>query len=161
MKSKGDDQFVFDSSAFINGARHHYYLDTMRAVWDLVETAIDDGRIILIRAVYREVLEQDDDISKLVARHADAIAEPPKDVQRRAGEFESFFSRSKLRDQADPWVVAEGEARNAVVVTYEGITFTGEPARGADKKLPAICKSIGIDCCTLAQALRDLGLKLG
>jgi hypothetical protein len=38
MNSKGDDAFVFDSSAFINGARHHYYPDTMRAVWDLVET---------------------------------------------------------------------------------------------------------------------------
>jgi hypothetical protein len=57
--------------------------------------------------------------------------------------------------------MAEAEAREAVVVTYEGITFTGEPARGADKKLPAICKSVSIDCCTLPQALRDLGLKLG
>ena len=161
MNSKGDDAFVFDSSAFINGARHHYYLDTMRAVWDLVETAIDDGRVIVIRAVYREVLEQDGEISKLVARHADAITEPTEQVQRRAGEFERFFSRSKLRDEADPWVMAEAEAREAVVVTYEGITFTGEPARGADNKLPAICQSVDIDCCTLAQALRDLGLRLG
>ena len=160
MNSKGDDAFVFDSSAFINGARHHYYLDTMRAVWDLVETAIDDGRVIVIRAVYREVLEQDDDISKLLARHVEAIAEPTEQVQRRAGEFEKFFSRSKLRDEADPWVMAEAEAREAVVVTYEGITL-GEPARGAEKKLPAICKGVDIACCTLAQALRDLGLKLG
>ena len=57
--------------------------------------------------------------------------------------------------------MAEAEAREAVVVTYEGITFTGEPARGADNKLPAICQSVDIDCCTLAQALRDLGLRLG
>jgi pyruvate-formate lyase-activating enzyme len=161
MSSKLGDEFVFDSSAFINGAHHHYFLDTMRPVWDLVEAAIDDQRVVVIRAVYREVLEQDDEISKLVARHAEAIAEPTEQVQRRAGEFERFFSHSKLRDQADPWVMAEAEAREAVVVTYEGITFSGEPARGADKKLPAICKNVGLDCCTLAQALRDLGLKLG
>jgi hypothetical protein len=161
MNSKRGDEFVFDSSAFINGAHHHYHLDTMRPVWDLVEAAIDDGRVVLIRAVYREVLEQDDEISKLVARHAEAIAEPTEQAQRRAGEFEGFFSRSKLRDQADPWVMAEAEAREAVVVTYEGITFSGDPAKGSDKKLPAICKNVGLDCCTLAQALRDLGLKLG
>ena len=34
--------------------------------------------------------------------------------------LERFFSHSKLRDQAAPWVMAEAEAREAVVVTYEG-----------------------------------------
>jgi hypothetical protein len=136
MNSKGDEAFAFDSSAFINGARHHYYLDTMRAVWDLVETAIDDGRVVVIRAVYREVLEQDDDISKLVARHVDAIAEPTEQVQRRAGEFERFFSGSKLRDGADPWVMAEAEAREAVVVTLRGHHLRGGTGKGRRQQAP-------------------------
>jgi hypothetical protein len=81
-------------------------------------------------------------------------------VQRRAGEFESLFDRSQLRHEADPWIMAEAEARTAIVVTYEGITFAGRPARGADKKIPAICRHVGIGCCTLADALRGLGLNL-
>jgi hypothetical protein len=56
--------------------------------------------------------------------------------------------------------MAEAEARSFCVVTYEGITFTGRPARGADKRLPAFCQQVQIDCCTLAQALQRLGLKL-
>jgi hypothetical protein len=56
--------------------------------------------------------------------------------------------------------MAEAEARGFEVVTYEGITFAGERAKKADDKLPALCEQVGIGCCTLAQALRGLGLNV-
>jgi hypothetical protein len=152
--------FVFDTSAFINGSRHHYFLDTMAGVWALVEAAIDDGRVVVPREVYRELLAQDDEITTLVRRHEHVIAEPTEGVQRRAGVFQQMFPKPGLRDLADPFVMAEAEARGFAVVTYEGITFAGERAKKADDKLPALCGEFGIGCCTLAQALRDLGLSL-
>jgi hypothetical protein len=152
--------FVFDTSAFINGSRHHYYLDTMAGVWTLVEESIDDGRIVVPREVYRELLAQDDEITAFVRRHDAAIAEPTEQVQRRAGELQAMFPKPGLRDLADPFVMAEAEARDFTVVTYEGITFAGESAKKADDKLPAQCEQVGIRCCTLPQALRDLGLNL-
>jgi hypothetical protein len=152
--------FVFDSSAFINGSRHHYHLDTMPSVWRLVEDAIDDGRVIVPREVYREVLDQEDAISKLLKGHEGVVADPSRQVQKRAGQLQGEFPKPGLRDKADPFVMAEAESRNNTVVTYEGITFTGAPARGADKKMPAICKRLGIRCCTLSEALRTLGLSL-
>lgn len=152
--------FVFDSSAFINGSRHHYHLDTMPSVWRLVEDGIDDARVIVPREVYREILDQEDEISDLLKRHESAVVEPSKEVQGRAGQLQGEFPKPGLRDKADPFVMAEAEGRSMAVVTYEGITFTGAPARGADKKMPAICKRLGIDCCTLPEALRKLGLSL-
>ncbi len=152
--------YVFDSSAFINGARHHYFPSTMGAVWRLVEEAIGDGRVIVVREVYRELCEQEDEISDLVKRHADAIVAPSQQVQRRAGQLQALFPKPGLRDRADPFVMAEAEARGGIVVTYEGITYTGEPARGAGTKMPALCAHEQIDCCTLAHALEGLGLKL-
>jgi len=153
--------FVFDTSAFINGSRHHYFLDTMAGVWTLVEAAMDDGRVVVPREVYRELLAQEDEITALVRRHDQVIAEPAERVQRRAGVLqEAFFPKPGLRDLADPFVMAEAEARGFAVVTYEGITFAGERAKKADDKLPALCDQVGIGCCTLAQALRDLGLNL-
>lgn len=152
--------FVFDSSAFINGSRHHYHLDTMPSVWRLVEAAIDDGRVIVPREVYREIFDQEDEISQLLKRHQAAVIDPSREVQMRAGQLQSEFPKPGLRDKADPFVMAEAESRSTTVVTYEGITFTGAPARGADRKLPAICKRLGIDCCTLSEALRKLGLSL-
>ncbi len=150
---------MFDSSAFINGTRH-YYFDTMRAVWTLIEEAIDDDRIIVPREVYREVVDQEDEISDLVKGHKAAVAEPSRDVQIRAGQLQLQFPKPGLRDRADPFVMAEAEIRQFTVVTYEGITFSGAPAKGADKKLPAICGRAGISCSTLPQALRELGLRL-
>jgi hypothetical protein len=152
--------FVFDTSAFINGSRHHYFLDTMPGVWTLVEAAIEDGRVVIPREVYRELLAQDDEITALVRRHEEAIAEPSERVQRRAGELQGMFPKPGLRDLADPFIMAEAESRGFAVVTYEGITFAGEPAKKADDKLPALCEQVGIACCTLPQALRDLGLDL-
>ena len=152
--------FVFDSSAFINGSRHHYPLDTMPSVWRLVEDAIDDGRVIVPREVYREILDQDDEISRLLKQHQSAVVDPSREVQARAGQLQSEFPKPGLRDKADPFVMAEAESRKLTVVTYEGITFTGAPARGAEKKMPAICKRLGIDCGTLSDALRRLGLSL-
>jgi hypothetical protein len=163
MSLSADDVFVFNSSAFINGANHHYYIATMRAVWTLVEVAIEDGRVVVPREVYREVLAQEDEISKLLAGHTAAVKYPSQEVQKHAGQLQQqFFQEAAgLHHKADPWVMAEAAHREAIVVTYEGITFSGAPAKGADKKLPALCKKIGVDCCMLAQALEDLGLSLG
>ncbi len=93
--------FVFDTSAFINGSRHHYFLDTMAGVWTLVEAAIDDGRVVVPREVYRELLAQEDEITMLVRRHDEVIAEPTESVQRRAGVLEEMFPKPGLRDLAD------------------------------------------------------------
>ncbi len=70
--------FVFDTSAFLNGSRHHYFLDTMRPIWTLVEEAIDNGRVVLPREVYREIVAQDDEISTLIKGHKESVAEPSR-----------------------------------------------------------------------------------
>ena len=152
--------FVFDSGAFINGAQHHYFLDTMAPVWGLVETSIDDGRIVVPREVYREVRAQEDAISDLVHRHDAVVVEPSEQVQILAGEYQAKYFKTGLRDRADPFVMAEAKLRSATVVTYEGITFSGKPARGAERKLPGLCREEKIAVCTLPQALQLLGLKL-
>jgi Domain of unknown function (DUF4411) len=111
----------------------------MAGVWTLVEAAIDDGRVVVPREVYRELLAQDDEITTLVRRHEHVVAEPTEGVQRRAGVFQQMFPKPGLRDLADPFVMAEAAARGFAVVTYEGITFAGERAKKADDKLPALC----------------------
>lgn len=132
----------------------------MAPVWDLVETAIDDGRIVVPREVYREVREQEDAISELAHRHAPTVAEPSEQVQVLAGQYQAMYFTAGLRDRADPFAMAEAKIRSATVVTYEGITFSGKPARGAERKLPGLCRRESIAVCTLPQALQSLGLKL-
>lgn len=152
--------FVFDSSAFINGSRYHFFPDIMRPVWVLVENAIDDGRVIVPRQVFVELKVQDDEMTELLRRHKAAIAEPSEHVQRRAGVLENEFPKPGIRNGADPFILAEAEAREFTVVTYEGTTLSGERARRWEKSMPAICNRFDIPCCTLPEALRVLGLNL-
>jgi hypothetical protein len=100
----------------------------------LVETAIDDERIVVPREVYREVRQQEDALSELVHRHAAAVAEPSEQVQVLAGQYQATYFTAGLRDRADPFVMAEAKIRSATVVTYEGMTFSGKPARGAERR---------------------------
>lgn len=153
--------FVFDTSAFINGRRDHFFPDMVASAWNLVEDAIDEGRVIVVREVYRELDVIDDDTSELIRRHSGAIVEPSEAVQRRAGELANEFPAHHSRHAADPFILAEAEARRFTVVTYEGVTYAGiATSKGWHKSMPGVCARFGISCGTLPQALRALGLSV-
>lgn len=156
----GKPPYGFDTSAFINGSRDHFFPEMVPSAWRLIEDAIDDGRIVVVRAVLLELEERDDEMTKLVQRHADAVVEPNEAVQRRAGEIGGEFPQHHRRHRADPFILAEAEASSLTVVTYEGVTFAGiEKTKGWAKSMPGVCAKFGIECCTLPQALQGLGWK--
>jgi hypothetical protein len=149
--------FVFDTSAYINGARHHYPYATFPSLWDLIGEAMGDGRIIAPRAVFTEIDQKDDDVCAWVRQRPAAFVEPSEDVQRRAGEIQAALPRSHTRDEADPWVVAEAGVRGLTVVTYEGQTFSGVPTTRWHRQMPGICNQFEVRCRTLPEALGELG----
>ncbi len=75
-----------------------YFPDSMPAVWNLVEQQIDEGHVIVPREVYREVLAQTDEISKILARHARAVVDPSRQVQARGWSV----SEAVLREVRTP-----------------------------------------------------------
>jgi hypothetical protein len=151
---------VFDTSAYINGQRDHLPPTTFPSVWVLVGTAIEDERIVIPREVYREVGDQDDDIKKWLGQYEGFVVEPSEEVQHLAGTFQAHFGKSKLRNRADPFILAEAQFRSFTVVTYEGRTFSGVPTKNWHRSMPGICKHFGIPCCTLAEALAKLGASI-
>jgi hypothetical protein len=84
--------FVFDTSAFINGRKFHFLPTIVPSIWKQIEDAIDDGRVIVPREVFRELTVIDDDTAAFIRRHAGAVVEPSELVQRRAGELAAEFS---------------------------------------------------------------------
>jgi hypothetical protein len=148
---------VSDTSAFINGQRDHYPVATFPSVWALVGEAMGDGRMLPVRAVYRELIEKDDDIAAWTKRRGRLFIDPDEAVQRSVGSIYALFSGAGRRDGADPFVVAEAKARGFTVVTYEGRTFSGVPTRHWERSMPGICQHVGVPCCTLPEALTMLG----
>jgi Domain of unknown function (DUF4411) len=82
---------VFDTSAYINGRLDHLPPATFPTVWQIVETAIDDGRIILPREVFRELTAQHDDIARWIRTRVAMVVEPSQAVQRDAGRIRAAF----------------------------------------------------------------------
>jgi uncharacterized protein DUF4411 len=153
--------FVFDTSAFVNGRRDHYPPETFPTLWQTVEQAIGDGRVIVPRAVYVE-LEAKDTPTYAWARHfAHFCQEPSEAVQSEVGPiYVEVKGTGATRDAADPFVIAEGKVNGYIVVTYEGRTFSGVPTTKWWRKMPGICQHFGVECMTLPDALAALGLKL-
>jgi hypothetical protein len=152
--------FVFDTSAYINGWRDHYPPETFPSVWQLIETAFGDGRVLSPREVYNELTRKDDDVADWAKERMHGFAEPSEDVMRAAGTiFEHELPASGDRDAADPWVIAEARIRDLTVVTYEGRTFSGAPTSEQrwSRSMPGICLRLGVGCVTLPEALGELG----
>lgn len=151
---------VPDTSVYINGRRDHFLPETFPSVWDLVASAMEDGRIIAPREVYRELTRKDDEIAAWAKERAGVFNEPSPEIQRAAGVIYAEFESPGRRDGADPFVLAEAQARGFTVVTYEGRSFSGIPTRRWERSMPGICRHFGIPCCTLPEALTMLGLVL-
>jgi hypothetical protein len=148
---------VFDTSAYINGWRDHYPPATFPSVWDFIAEAMDLGRIILPREVYRELVAKDDDIKEWAKERSAFSLDASPDVQRAVGAIYAQFPRPGRRDGADPFVIAEAQMRGFTVVTYEGRSFSGIPTKNWDKTMPSICKHVGVPCRTVPEALAMLG----
>lgn len=149
--------FVFDTSAFINGWRYHYPPATFPGVWELIEAALRDGRVIAPREALNELQAKDDDVYGWAKPMAACFVDPGVDVQREAGAVQAFFPKPGIRDKADAWVIAEAKVRGLTVVTYEGRTFGGTPTVKASTKMPGICDHLQVPCVILPDALGQLG----
>lgn len=148
--------FCSDTSLYLNGRRYHYPPATFPGVWDRIEEALKDGRIIAPREVFNELTAMDDDVSAWAKPMKAFFVDPSEPVQRRAGVIESMFPPG-IRNSADPWVIAEAEARGLTVVTYEGSSFGGAPTKRWHRSMTGVCEHFGVRHASLAEALAALG----
>jgi hypothetical protein len=148
---------AFDTTAFINGRRDHYPPSTFPGVWDFIAAAMEDGRIVAVREVYRELVAKDDEIAEWVKDRSELFIDPTEEVQRAVGAVYALFPNPGRRDGADPFVIAQAQISNLAVVTYEGRTFSGVPTRHWERSMPGICRHVGVPCLTLPEALTALG----
>lgn len=148
---------VFDTSAYLSGWRHHFRPRNFPGVWTLIERALDDGRIVSPRAVYTELEAKDDDVFAWARPRAALFVDATEVVQRAVGVIEQALPHNPLRNVADPWVVAEAQARGWTVITYEGQTFAGVPTTRWHRSMPGICQEYHVACATLPDAIDTLG----
>jgi Domain of unknown function (DUF4411) len=120
-------------------------------------SAMADQRIIAPREVLNELKQKDDEVASWAKARAELFVEPIAEVQTEAGAVLAMLPNPGMRDGADPFVVAEAKVKRMTVVTYEGRSFSGAPTKNWARRMPGICTKVGVECCTLPEALAKLG----
>ena len=113
--------------------------------------------MISSREVYNELVKKDDGVALWVKQRRDRFIDPSTDVQPHVGVIYASFPNPGMRNDADPWVIAEAKVKCLTFVTYEGRTFAGVPTKRWYRSMPGTCKHFGIPCITLPEALGQLG----
>ena len=143
--------YVFDTSSF--RVLGNYYPDQFPTFWQIFDSAVNNGRIISVSEVHRELgfYTRHPHITIWVENHK-RIFLPPEPVERRfitkIFSIPHFQTLVKEKDRlagnlcADPFVIAKAEFTHGCVVTEE----TLKPNAA---KIPNVCEHFGIDCTNL------------
>ena len=143
--------YIFDTSSFI--VIGHYYPKQFPSFWDKFNQAVESGKIISVREVYRE-LDQDASVphlSEWVEFHKSLFVIPNASATQfvstifSVSHFQALVSeKNRLagRPCADPFIIALAKVINGCVVTEE-------KERPNAAKIPNVCRHFGIDCTNL------------
>ena len=141
--------YVFDSGPLID-IFNHYYPKQFPSFWERFNEYIDNGTIVSIRAVRKELEERGDKLSDFVKEH-NIFTMPTNEETRFVAtifqnrHFEHLISeKARLtgKEVADPYVIAKAKISGACVVSQE--KFKENAA-----KIPNVCKYFEIPCIDL------------
>jgi hypothetical protein len=157
----GGSLYIFDTNVFITLG--YYYLKRFPTIWARIDTLADDGKLISVREVRRELdlIGSSDHVNEWVRRyrHIFVIAS-----DEECGIVASIFLNGQYRGLvrrknilkgspvADPFIIAAAKTRNGIVVTEES-------AKSKGARIPAVCNELGIKCINLEGFLEEQGLK--
>ena len=138
--------YVFDSGAFIHLFKY-YYEETFEKLWKEFERLIEDGKIISVMEVKRELENHGDNLAKWVKNHSKIFLKPTQaeaDVVMHIYSNLNFEHNIKKQDkmqycnEADPFVVAK-----AKVMGYKVVSMEVYKPGGA--KVPNLCEYENVD----------------
>lgn len=167
--------YCLDTSVFTQAHRSYYAFDIAPPFWNALVTLGENQVIMSPYAVYRELMDGDDDeLRKWTKDHHKVLfIESDSKVNEAYRQVVEFANR-RYRDQhwireflkgADPWVVAQAKAHSLTVVTMEGV----KQAENIDKssgrfvgkiKIPNMCGHFGIKSISTYELLRTLKVEL-
>lgn len=160
--------YVVDSNFFIQAHRESYPLDVASSFWNKVKQLADEGKIISIDKVKKEIYENKDDLKQWCEdnlpdtffKDTTTVLTQYSQVAAWAASRSSHYLPNALAeflhaDEADAWLVAYALADRSerIIVTHE----LSEPNRRNKVKIPDACLANGIQCFNTIGMFRQLG----
>lgn len=149
--------YSFDTSAFINGRRDLFRPNTFGALWNAIDSMIENGSIRAVDEVKIEVAKKDDEVAKWVRARRGLFVPLDHDIQKATKEVLAACPRllaqhGANRNSADPFVVGLALARSGIVVTQEtAANSTNKP------RIPDVCTAINIRWMSLPEFVDTQG----
>lgn len=147
--------YCLDANFFID-LKSFYFFDIFKTLKKNLESLALAKRIVIHKTVLDEIERKDDDISKWVKDNIKKV-EDIDDLQAKilpdiVIEHGEWIKGEKT--PADPFIIALAEVRKYTVVTREKIV---QYNKGANNRIPAICKNRGVSCISVEDFFKAEG----
>lgn len=142
--------YCLDSNVLIQAWQKYYSPVICPSYWDVLNSLGIQKRIFISKAVYEEITNTDDDLSKWIKASNipvleinSGVAQCLKEIYANNPNHKFLVDNTKQRSLADPWVIASAMSEDACVVTKEEkIT-----AVNSNKiKIPHVCENMHVRC---------------
>ena len=159
--------YLFDTNIFVE-SKKNTPMDVWPSLWSTLANMINSGRIFSIDMVKDEIERGGDELTDWIKVNAPKgfFLTPDSAVVSKLSETISWamhsstgYTKSAINDYtdvADSYLVATAAAKDMVLVTFE----KSNPQRRNRIMIPDACNAIGVRCCNLNSALRELGITI-
>lgn len=159
--------YLFDTNIFVE-SKKNTPMDVWPSLWSALADMINSGRIFSIDMVKDEIERGGDELTDWIKANAPKsfFLTPDSAVIGKLSETISWAQYSstgytpsainEYAEVADSSLVATAAAKDMVLVTFE----KGNPQRRNRIMIPDACNAIGVRCCDLNSALRELGITI-
>lgn len=149
--------FCLDTNAFIEPWHRRYPIDVFPGYWEGIDAFAAQGRIVCTDQVFDELTRVEDGLLTWAKDRKDNFFRAPDDgvqviLREIMHNHPKLVDAKKNRSGADPWVIAQAEAANAVVVSEEG-------SGGSRVRIPDVCRARKVQCISILQMIREMNLK--
>jgi len=175
---------LVDADVLIRAWRDNYPPDIFPSIWQQLQSAVHDGRLMILDHVFREVQAPQDlvtwmkqlrqcvykehleqaviDEFKRVARHLNGLFKQRQQHSPRNNKvLRNFLTSIKnFCNGSDAWLVAAALHLRGTIVTYEVRLSDAERQGSSQLKLPNVADDFKLCCIGPPEMLRKLGLVL-
>jgi len=152
------DGYVIDACAIID-LWQRYPPKTFARLWTRIDELVHEGRLLCPGQVLAELRRKDDDAAQWLEKRRSIIVVREDAAiwtlaQKIVGSDTALSDHSRMRPQADPFVIALAKSRHWSVVTSERTKGFGAV------NIQSVCKKHSVPCFTLIQFFANEGWQL-
>jgi Domain of unknown function (DUF4411) len=142
--------YCLDTSALISLGERYYpeHVSVFKPIWNHIYKSIDDGEIISVDYVKKELEEKADDWRKKFITKADSMFHISESIEAEyasiileieiGSQFLDNIHRKRFMKGADPWLIALAKSLPDCTIV------SGETKKLADYGLGVVCQELGV-----------------